>query len=75
MGIVHCSYTRIRLKLLFNKTCLFIIFTVAIKEKFGEAHFNKKWMMIRQSLNQKCLDSKRKLSKIEEKEEGENRWE
>ena len=41
-------------------------FAAAIKEKFGEVHFNKKWANIRQSLNQKCLDSKRKLSKIEE---------
>ncbi|KAJ7386059.1 hypothetical protein OS493_012393 [Desmophyllum pertusum] len=37
----------------------------ALKEKFGEHQFTKKWSIIRQSLNQKCLDLKRKLSKQE----------
>ncbi|XP_078368480.1 uncharacterized protein LOC144652310 [Oculina patagonica] len=32
-----------------------------IKEKFGEGALNKKWHAIRLSLNQKCLDSKRKI--------------
>lgn len=37
----------------------------AITEKFGDVQFQKKWGQIRQSLNQKCLDSKRKLKSDE----------
>ena len=46
---------------------LFFIFihTGAITEKFGDVQFQKKWGQIRQSLNQKCLDSKRKLKSDE----------
>ena len=40
-------------------------FAGAVREKFGEHPFTKKWSQIRQPLNQKCLDSKRKLAKKE----------
>ena len=36
-----------------------------ITEKFGDVQFQKKWGQIRQPLNQKCLDSKRKLKSDE----------
>ncbi|CAH3171950.1 unnamed protein product, partial [Porites lobata] len=32
----------------------------AIREKYGENLLNKKWKVMRQSLNQKCLDIKNK---------------
>ena len=47
---------------------IYIIFFLpigAIKHKFGDAQMNKKWPQIRLSLNQKCLDSKRKFLIVE----------
>lgn len=35
----------------------------AIEEKFGEVQFVKQWPLICQSLNQKCLDSRKKNTK------------
>ena len=51
---------------------LFYIFihTGAITEKFGDVKLQKKWDQIRQSLNQNCLDSKRKLKSDENVTEG-----
>ena len=40
-----------------------------IKEKFGEGTLQKKWRVIRQCLNQKCLDKRKKIKAIDEQEQ------
>ena len=43
-----------------NNIDCFFGFAGAIREKYGENLLNKKWNVMRQSLNQKCLDIKNK---------------
>ena len=43
-----------------NNIDCFFSFAGAIREKYGQNLLNKKWIVMRQSLNQKCLDIKNK---------------